>query len=147
MLRRKRYFANNYYYHLKNNLFVCLFEKVDQEQQLTIKRNSDELAISVESECKRPSASRLSGGGQMSIEKGMGATASTTLSAAVAALIHGEGLQFSLVQSQLLSRVIVAGYFITYSTEFHSVRTKQITYEALKWVWSRRKRKTEGAIH
>ena len=43
---------------LKNNLFACL-KKVDQE--LTIKRNSDQLAVSVESECKRPSASRLSG--------------------------------------------------------------------------------------
>ena len=70
-------------------------EKVDQEQQLTIKRNSDQLAISVESECKRPSASRLSGG-QMSIEEGMGATASTTLSAAVAALIHGTIYQLFL---------------------------------------------------
>ena len=75
-------------------------EKVEQEQQLTIKRNSDQLAISVESECKRPSASRLSGGGQMSIEEGMGATASTTLSAAVAALIHGEGFQFSFVHTK-----------------------------------------------
>jgi len=54
-------------------------------------------------ECKRPSASRLSGG-QMSIEDGMSASASTILSAAVAALIHGEGFTFSLVQSQLLSR-------------------------------------------
>ena len=73
MLRRKRYFGNNYYDHLKYYLFVCL-QKVDQEQQLTIKRNSDQLAISVESECKRPPASRLSGNGQMSIEEGMGAT-------------------------------------------------------------------------
>jgi len=69
---------------------------VDQEQQLTIKCNSDQSAISVQSECKR-SASRLSGGGKMSIEKGMGATASTTLSAAAAALIHGKSLQFSLI--------------------------------------------------
>ena len=73
--------------------------KVDQEQQLSIKRNSDQLASSVEMECKRPSASRLSGG-QMSIEDGMSASASTILSASVAALIHGEGLKFSLVQSQ-----------------------------------------------
>ena len=62
LLRWKRYFASNYFYHLKNYLIVCL-KKVDQEQQLTIKRNSDQLAISVESECKRPSASCLSGGG------------------------------------------------------------------------------------
>ena len=45
--------ANNYYCYLKNNLFACL-KKVDQEEQLTIKRNSDQLAISVESGCKRP---------------------------------------------------------------------------------------------
>jgi len=83
------------------------FKKVDQEQTLTIKRNSDQLASSVEKECKRSSASRLSGG-QMSIEEGMSASASTILSAAVAALIHGESLAFTLVQSQLLSRVIVA---------------------------------------
>jgi len=95
-------------------LFVCL-KKVDQEQQLTIKCNSDQSAISVRSECKR-SASRLCGSGQMPIEKGMGATASTTLSAAVAALTHGESLQFSLIQSQLLSRVLVAAKNLQAST-------------------------------
>ena len=52
-------------------------------------------------------ASRPSGG-KMSIEEGMSASVSAILSAAVVALIHGEGLNFSLVQSQLLSRVIVA---------------------------------------
>ena len=78
-----------------------MFEKFgfDQEQQLTIKRNSDQLAISFESECKRPSASRLSGNGagKMSIEEGMCAT--------------------------------------------------DQKYEALKWVWSRQKRKPQGAIY
>ena len=58
-----------------------------------IKRNSDQLASSVEKESKRPSASRLSGG-QMSIEDGMSASAMTILSASVAALINGEGICF-----------------------------------------------------
>jgi len=44
----------------------------------------------------------------MSIQDGLSASASTTLSSAVAGFIRGEWLPFALVESDLLARVIAA---------------------------------------
>ena len=71
-----------------------------------MKHNIGALASSIDADSKRSSNSWSSGPG--TIMAGFNISASTALSSAIAAMIHGEGVAFSLVESPLLARVVKA---------------------------------------